>query len=187
MLLAWGRISAKDWTPEEVKAIIANVNNNWQKHHPANRDRAFWDPAVYHTGNMEAYALFNESKDEKERKTANRWRKYSKRWGERNFFQGASEIDPAKWKYKNYGEGPQYVLFGDWQICFQTYIDLYNDALLRKSYNPRYIHRPKEVMSYEKRSKANDYWWWADALYMVMPVMTKMYLLTGDEGYLDKM
>ena len=54
MLLAWGRISAKDWTPEEVKAIIANVNNNWQKHHPANRDRAFWDPAVYHTGNMEA-------------------------------------------------------------------------------------------------------------------------------------
>ena len=42
-------------------------------------------------------------------------------------------------------------------------------------------------MSYEKRSRANDYWWWADALYMVMPVMTKMYLLTGDEGYLDKM
>ena len=187
MLLAWGSVSAQNWKPEEVKTIIANVNNSWQKRHPANRDRAFWDPAVYHTGTMEAYFLFNESADEKERKTADRWRKYSKQWGERNFFQGASEIDPAKWRYKNYGEGSQYVLFGDWQICFQTYIDLYNDALTKKSYNPRYIHRPKEVMSYEKRSKANDYWWWADALYMVMPVMTKMYLLTGDEGYLDKM
>ena len=133
MLLAWGSVSARNWKPEEVKTIIANVNNSWQKHHPANRDRAFWDPAVYHTGNMEAYFLFNESTDEKERNTADRWRKYSKQWGERNFFQGASEIDPAKWKYKNYGEGPQYVLFGDWQICFQTYIDLYNDALKRKA------------------------------------------------------
>lgn len=34
---------------------------------------------------------------------------------------------------------------------------------------------------------AHDYWWWADALYMVMPVMTKMYRLTGDEMYLDKL
>ena len=55
MLLAWGSVSAQNWKPEEVKTIIANVNNSWQKRHPANRDRAFWDPAVYHTGNMEAY------------------------------------------------------------------------------------------------------------------------------------
>lgn len=187
MLLVCSELSSKTWTPEEVKDIIVKVNNAWQKRHPANRDRAFWDPAVYHTGNMEAYFLFSGSKDEQEEKIANRWLKYSKQWGERNFFSGAPEVDPAKWRYKNYGEGPQYVLFGDWQICFQTYIDLYNDALTKKSFNPQYIHRAKEVMSYEKRSKANDYWWWADALYMVMPVMTKMYLLTGDEGYLDKM
>lgn len=187
MLLVCSELSSKTWTPEEVKDIIVKVNNAWQKRHPANRDRAFWDPAVYHTGNMEAYFLFSGSKDEQEEKNANRWLKYSKQWGERNFFSGAPEVDPAKWRYKNYGEGPQYVLFGDWQICFQTYIDLYNDALTKKSFNPQYIHRAKEVMSYEKRSKANDYWWWADALYMVMPVMTKMYLLTGDEGYLDKM
>lgn len=187
MLLVCSELSSKTWTPEEVKDIIVKVNNAWQKRHPANRDRAFWDPAVYHTGNMEAYFLFSGSKDEQEEKIANRWLKYSKQWGERNFFSGAPEVDPAKWRYKNYGEGPHYVLFGDWQICFQTYIDLYNDALTKKSFNPQYIHRAKEVMSYEKRSKANDYWWWADALYMVMPVMTKMYLLTGDEGYLDKM
>ena len=42
-------------------------------------------------------------------------------------------------------------------------------------------------MEYEMRSEQTDYWWWADALYMVMPVMTKMYLMTSDDGYLQKM
>jgi len=42
-------------------------------------------------------------------------------------------------------------------------------------------------MGYEIGTGRNDYWWWADGLYMVMPVMTKMYRLTGDRRYLDKM
>jgi rhamnogalacturonyl hydrolase YesR len=118
---------------------------------------------------------------------------YSIRWAEHNQWKGATESDPAKWKYKNYGEGQDYVLFGDWQICFQTYIDLYNleerkatgrRALLGNEYK---VARAKEVMGYEADSKANDYWWWADALYMVMPVMTKMYRLTGDAKYLRKL
>lgn len=49
------------------------------------------------------------------------------------------------------------------------------------------IARAKEVMGYEADSEAHDYWWWADALYMVMPVMTKMYKLTGDTKYLRKL
>ena len=49
------------------------------------------------------------------------------------------------------------------------------------------IARALEVMGYEADSKVHDYWWWADALYMVMPVMTKMYKLTGDEKYLRKL
>ena len=97
-------------------------------------------------------------------------------------WQGARETNPEKWKYKNYGEGQDYVLFGDWQICFQTYIDLYN-----LQPDPNKIARAKEVMAYEAASDVDDYWWWADALYMVMPVMTKMYKLTGDIRYLDKM
>src|SRR5690606_19513462 len=72
--------------------------------------------------------------------------------------------------------------FGDWQTCFQTYIDLYN--LDPKPYK---IARAIEVMEYQMSTPNNDYWWWADGLYMVMPVMTKMYKLTGDERYLDKM
>jgi unsaturated rhamnogalacturonyl hydrolase len=34
---------------------------------------------------------------------------------------------------------------------------------------------------------SKDYWWWADGLYMVMPVMTKLYHVTGNQLYLDKL
>ena len=82
------------------------------------------------------------------------------------------------------------MLFGDWQICFQTYIDLFNIANggQYKLSDPLIvtIARAVEVMSFEADSRAHDYWWWADALYMVMPVMTKMYKLTGMK-YLDKL
>lgn len=33
----------------------------------------------------------------------------------------------------------------------------------------------------------NDYWWWADGLYMAMPVMAKLYNITNDELYLNKL
>jgi rhamnogalacturonyl hydrolase YesR len=42
-------------------------------------------------------------------------------------------------------------------------------------------------MEYQMNTPNNDYWWWADGLYMVMPVMTKMYNLTGNQMYLDKL
>lgn len=164
-------MQAKTWKADEVKEIIRRVNTYWQTHNKA-EVRAFWDNAAYHTGNMEVYHLL---KDEK-------MLDYSIRWAEHNQWKGAKETDPAKWKYKNYGEGQDYVLFGDWQICFQTYIDLYQ---IKK--DDIRVKRAKEVMGYEADSKVSDYWWWADALYMVMPVMTKMYLLTGDTKYLDKL
>ena len=165
----------------EVMDIIARVNNAWQQNHGAPEYggtkaglSAFWDNAVYHTGNMEAYDLMKTQA----------WYDYSLAWAEKNNWCGASESDKSKWKYKNYGEGIDYVLFGDWQICFQTYLDLYN---ANPAHQESWLARAKEVMHYEAYSDANDYWWWADALYMVMPVMTKMYLLTGDGKYLDKM
>ena len=164
-------LQAKKWTTAEVKDVIKRVNTYWQTNNPA-EVRAFWDNAAYHTGNMEVYKLL------KDKQMLN----YSISWAQHNKWKGATEADPAKWKYKQYGEGQDYVLFGDWQICFQTYIDLYN-----LQPNKKKVARAKEVMGYEADSKANDYWWWADALYMVMPVMTKMYKLTGDEKYLEKL
>ena len=104
---------ARSWTGDEVKEVIRRVNTYWQTNNPA-EVRAFWDNAAYHTGNMEVYKLLHDQQ----------MLDYSIRWAEYNHWKGATEPDPAKWKYQQYGEGQDYVLFGDWQICFQTYIDL---------------------------------------------------------------
>ena len=173
-------VMAMSQTSSDVKKAIITVNDTWQKAHPEPEYggskaglSAFWDNAVYHTGNMESYRLIN----------AERWLKYSFDWAETNAWSGAKERDCTKWKYKTYGEGNDFVLFGDWQICFQTYIDEYNLNPMRSE---KMIQRATEVMRYEAESSASDYWWWADALYMAMPVMTKMFLLTGDEKYIEK-
>ena len=190
---------AKKKKRQEVKPlptieIITKVNDYWQQHHSP-QVRSFWDEAAYHTGNMEAYKMLGEA----------RWLDYSSRWASYNLWQGAREKDPSKWKYKTYGEGHDFVLFGDWQICFQTYIDLYqieNGEFGKENYagtvanhnaklsmlNSQFkIARAIEVMDYEVRQPQSDFWWWADALYMVMPVLTKLYTITGDVKYLDKL
>ena len=180
MLCSTMTLQAGQWTTDKVKDVIKKVNTYWQANNPA-EVRAFWDNAAYHTGNIEVYKLLGDRRQESE--VWGQMLDYSIRWAEHNQWKGATEPDPTKWKYKQYGEGQDYVLFGDWQICFQTYIDLYQ----LKGRDEMKVARAKEVMGYEADSKANDYWWWADALYMVMPVMTKMYQLTGDEKYLDKL
>ena len=172
-------ISAKTWTADQVKELITRVNTYWQQNNKA-ETRSFWDPAAYHTGNMEVYKLLKDDKQ----------LDYTRRWAYHNNWSVATEADPSRWKYANYGEGKDYVLFGDWQVCFQTYIDLYNLAIANggtDADNYFMVKRAKEGMHYEAYSKKDDYWWWSDALYMVMPVMTKMYKLTGDMQYLDKL
>lgn len=155
---------------EDVLEVIKKVNTYWQAKNPT-PGSSFWDVAAYHTGNMEAYFI---TKNEE-------YKKYSEAWAEHNQWMGATSVNKAAWKY-NYGETDEHVLFGDWQICFQTYIDLYNIEKDEKK-----IARAKEVMEYEMSTSKNDYWWWADGLYMVMPVMTKLYKVTGNRLYLDKL
>ncbi|MBQ9356143.1 MAG: DUF4861 family protein [Prevotella sp.] len=151
--------------------IITKVNDHWQQTHSP-LTRAFWDEAAYHTGNLEACRLLGTA----------RWQDYSERWARHNMWMGAREQDPSKWKYRRYGEDQDYVLFGDWQICFQTYLDLNELAPA-----PFKTARAIEVMDYEVRQPQSDFWWWADALYMVMPVMTRLYKATGEVKYLDKL
>ncbi|MCA5004818.1 glycoside hydrolase family 88/105 protein [Sphingobacterium bovistauri] len=155
---------------KDVLHVLNLTNTYWQKKNSPDK-WAFWDIAAYHTGNIEVYRI-TKNKD---------YLNYSIRWAEYNQWQGAKSNNKSEWKY-SYGEKDDYVLFGDWQICFQTYIDLYN--MQPADYK---IARAKEVMSYQMSTHQNDYWWWADGLYMVMPVMTKLYKLTGDEQYLDKL
>lgn len=169
-LLLISTLTAFSQTPAEVREIIDRVNTYWQVNTPE-PGWAFWDVAAYHTGNMEVYGI---TKNET-------YRKYSEGWAERNHWKGAKSDNKSEWKY-SYGERDNYVLFGDWQICFQTYADLY---LLEPQ--PHKIARAIEVMEYQMSTDKNDYWWWADGLYMVMPVMTKLYRITGNPLYLKKL
>ncbi|MDO4993530.1 MAG: glycoside hydrolase family 88 protein [Bacteroidales bacterium] len=150
---------------DEVADAIRLANAYWQTTHP-NHGNYFWNHAVYHIGNMEAYfALGNET-----------YRQFSTAWAEHNNWKGATANN---WNY-NYGENN--VLFGDCQVCFQVYADLY-----RLEPEQRKIARALEVMEHEIATSAVDYWWWVDGLFMVMPVMTKLYNITGNEAYLEKM
>ncbi|MGL6162569.1 glycoside hydrolase family 88/105 protein [Microbulbifer sp.] len=156
--------------PSEVLEQLTRTNDYWQTQNPE-PGWAFWEHAAYHTGNMEAYFVSGNQA----------YLDYSLRWGERNQWMGAKSDNRAEWQY-SYGETDEHVLFGDWQICFQTYIDLYQITGDRQK-----IARALEVMEYQMATDAVDYWWWADGLYMVMPVMTKLYQVTGDEIYLEKL
>ncbi len=155
---------------EQVRKMIERVNRYWQENHSP-ESRSFWYNAAYHTGNMEAYFLTGNED----------FRAYSEAWAEYNEWKGAKSDDRSEWKY-SYGESDEYVLFGDYQACFQTYADLYMlDADDRK------IRRAREVMEYEMSTPNRDYWWWSDGLYMVMPVMTKLYKITQNKLYLEKL
>ncbi len=154
----------------EVLQVLKNVNEYWQATHPQHGN-SFWHYAAYHTGNMQAYRVTGIEE----------YRKYSEAWAEHNQWKGAKSDDRSKWKY-SYGEKDDYVLFGDWQICFQVYIDLYK--LEPEEYK---IARAKEVMEYQMSTPQSDYWWWVDGLYMVMPVMTRLYTVTEDDLYLKKL
>jgi|GEM_PF-76350 len=173
LMIFAGQVFAQDKLQEsrEVLSLIEKVNDYWQAHNTP-YCRGFWDNAAYFTGNMEAYRLTGKAD----------YYAYSDKWCRHNEWKGAKSNDKKNWKYAWYGEGDDFVLFGDWQICFQTYIDMYN--LVPADYK---VERAKEVMSYECNHPDTHFWWWADALYMVMPVMTKMYSLTGDQMYLDKL
>lgn len=163
-------VAAKKPESQAVREAIHKVNHAWQQSHSP-EVWAFWDQAAYHTGNMEAYALTGHPD----------FLEYSLKWAEHNDWKGAKGTDRSRWKY-DYGEDDDHVLFGDWQICFQTYADLYNILP-----DDRRIARAREVMEYEMSTAPTDYWWWADGLYMVMPVMTKLYRIMGNKRYLDKL
>lgn len=168
---------------EEVVNIIHRVNHQWQTTHPEH-GRAFWDNAAYHTGNMEVYHLLGDT-------TA---LNFSRAWAVYNNWKGAKSNNREEWKY-SYGESDEYVLFGDYQVCFQTYADLYNIDSNHAPMTPgekgnphaHKIARAIEVMEYEMSTPNNDYWWWSDGLYMVMPVMTKLHNITRNPLYLEKL
>ncbi|MBQ3781578.1 MAG: glycoside hydrolase family 88 protein [Bacteroidaceae bacterium] len=158
---------------DDVLSILTTVNDTWQQRNPTHGN-FFWNRAVYHVGNMAAYAVTQNPQ----------YAAFSTAWAEHNNWWGATGTDKSKWIYNRYGEGGDFVLFGDNQICFQIYADLYN---LDSVKDPNKIARALEVMGYEISTSNVDYLWWVDGLFMVMPIMTKLYGITGNALYLEKM
>lgn len=160
----------------DVLEVICKANDYWQKANPSHGN-SFWNRAAYHTGNIAAYEVTNDPV----------YLGYSIAWAEKNQWSGviatSANSNKSQWN-KEYSEN-QYgnsVLFGDWQICFQVFIDLYN-----LDPSDKRIARAREVMDYQISTASTDYWWWADGLFMVMPVMTRMYKITKNPLYLEKL
>ena len=151
----------------ETLAIMQKVNDHWQAQHPITPATAwkpyadyspFWQNAAYHTGNLAAWQVAHDDQ----------WLDYTRRWAEGANWMGATSNDTTKWKY-SYGEKPDFVLFGDWQICFQSYAELWqiDKAAGLADNDPeqvKKIARACGVMEYEMSTPKNDYWWWADGL-----------------------
>ncbi len=163
--LAMGRVLTS-----ELDVAIPKVNDYWQSHNSP-KCRAFWDNAAYFTANQKVY----------QRTLKKEYLDYAIQWAEYNHWQGATQKDKSKWQYKTYGEGMDHVLFADWQICFQVYIDLY-----KREHRAERIERALEVMCYQASTQEKDYWWWSDALYMGLPIFSKLYTVTHDQKLLDK-
>lgn len=121
--------------------MIERVNAYWQSHNRA-ECRGFWDNAAYFTGNQAAYELTGRPE----------YLAYALRFAEHNRWSGATERNKQKWEYKTYGEDMRHVLFADWQICFQIYIDLY-----KLEHRAERLQRTLEVMNYQARTSERDY------------------------------
>ena len=157
-------------TKGETLQLIEKVNDHWQATRSAHC-RSLWDNAAYFTANQDVYELTGKQE----------YLDYAIDWAEYNHWMGTTQKDKSKWRYETYGESPDFVLFADWQICFQVYIDLY-----KLEHRAERIQRTLEVMMYQTKSDSVDYWWWSDALYMGFPVFTKLYTLTHNPLLLDK-
>ncbi len=161
---------------DEVIATVEKVNDYWITTHKNDVGSAFWERGAYNAGNMEAY--FYTGIEE--------YKAYAEKWAVANQWMGnRNKGDKSKWTWGYTGDvNSTGALFGDWQTCFHTYADLY---ILDEVKDENKIARAREVMEYQMSKPNDDFWWWDDSLFMVMPAMVKLYNITGNELYLDKL
>lgn len=176
MIPAAGATEIAVMSRDEVVSYIEKVNDYWITENRKNYGSSFWERGAYNTGNMEAYMLTG----------IEAYRQYSEDWANANRWMGNRNTgNKDNWTWGYTGDvNSNGALFGDWQCCFQTFVDLYNFDVEK---DPQKIARAREVMEYQMSKPNDDFWWWADGLFMVMPVMAKLYLVTDNSLYLDKL
>lgn len=143
-----------------VMSQLRKANDYWigQKAN-VETDSNPWEVSVFHSGNMQAYYMTGDEL----------YRNYSEKWSNAHSWQP-------------YGYPVNSTTNADNICCFRTYLDLYN--IDNESANIDYV---QDVVDSIVRSSNVSYWDWIDTFYMAGPVFTKMYELTGDVKYLDKM
>lgn len=143
-----------------VMGQLRKVNDYWiGKKANVETDSNPWEVSVFHSGNMQAYYMTGDEL----------YRNYSEKWSNAHSWQ-------------SYGYPVSSTTNADNICCFRTYLDLYNIDNERAN-----IDHVQDVVDSIVKSSNVSYWNWIDAFYMAGPVFTKMYELTEDVKYLDKM
>lgn len=144
---------------KDVINVGTAINGYWIGNNPSPGNN-LWRWATYNMGNVEFYKVYPEYK----------YLKYSLLWG-----------NNKNWAVDN---GPS-THNADNHTCGQAYIDLYE---LTGATNTDMIKNIKATMDYQitNRTQSAD-WWWIDAMFMAMPVFTRLGNVYNDTKYYDKM
>ncbi len=157
-------LPARADTAEAVLNDINKVNDYWISHH-LTLPGYDWANAAYFVGNTQA-GLITGSADSLN---------YALAWGDVNGWSGPAGNDTGSWTKGG-------VFHADNQTCFQTYLDLYFLDGDRSK-----MARALEVMGSQIHTAPDFYWDWDDAIFMAMPVLSRLYRVTGDRLYADRL
>lgn len=189
----WGTESSYDEAEmpsgESIVNLAKKINDYWIKtggntgddatnyNHGHSITSEFWAPSVFYTGNMEAYYLTGDEN----------YTDYAARWGSNNIYNGSA------WNTKA-DTGRTGRWFPDNHTSLQTYLDMFSitsdggydpdNEMIRNAVT---IMEEMEDMSVSELKNSKGYWDRIDFFYMELPNWTKMYLLTGEEKWLDKL
>jgi len=158
LLLSLNAYSQQLPTKSEVISKMKLVNDYWISQH-ADPGNNQWARAAYFTGNMDFYKIYPKES----------YLQYSKLWA-----------NNSGWGLN----GGTSTRNADNQICGQVYIDLYTMDSVKV---PSKIAAIKTSVDNMVNSTKSDDWWWIDALYMAMPVFTRLGVLTNDSVYFNRM
>ncbi len=142
----------------EIIGTLSLVNDFWIHTNPYPGNNQ-WARAAYFTGNLDFYNVYPKKN----------YLDYANSWAVSNNWALSGGVDTRN---------------ADNQCAGQAYIDLYN--LDEQKEDQKIAGISESISGMVSSQKIND-WWWIDALYMAMPVFTRLGVLYSDTSYTEKM
>jgi rhamnogalacturonyl hydrolase YesR len=146
-------------TKSKIIATAKKVNDYWIANHldPGNNE---WARATYFAGNIELYKVSQKKK----------YLDYTLKWANNN--QWAISGGTGSSNADNHAAG-------------QVYLDLYLMDSVKVASRISAIE--SSIDYWIENFPLSDKWWWADALFMAMPTITRLGAATGKEKYYEKL